>query len=271
MIVNRCMAAWLIQRNNNSLVKDVMYEVVILVVSAVPAVHEYSMHYNMSNGHATKVEPFVTRIALHHVIVIRFRECTHTHYNLIVICLTSWYTFIADFWKSWLRPFPKNIKSGRESTKKRGNKQAGESHIRQSDNVIHMYNNDCTCSWCCDGLTSACLCPRFLVLSLDNSSTLQFFLNLSVLLSFKIISSYQSSPAIRLLFPLCSSYNTPKNFWPKQNMPRGITWVLEGHVSFHTLCLQVFSLSQVSIGKLSIGHIINLTTNDVQRLEYVRI
>ncbi len=50
-----------------------------------------------------------------------------------------------------------------------------------------------------------------------------------------------------------------------------LTWVLVGHVSFHTLRLQVFSLSQVTIGKLSIGHIINLTTNDVQRLEYVRM
>ncbi len=35
------------------------------------------------------------------------------------------------------------------------------------------------------------------------------------------------------------------------------------------LLMQVFSLNQVTISRLSIGHIINLTTNDVQRFENV--
>ena len=32
---------------------------------------------------------------------------------------------------------------------------------------------------------------------------------------------------------------------------------------------QILSLSQVTIGKLSIGHIVNLASNDVQRFELV--
>ena len=44
----------------------------------------------------------------------------------------------------------------------------------------------------------------------------------------------------------------------------------KGTVCF--ICLfQVLKLSQVTIGKLSIGHIINLASNDVQRFDLVSL
>ncbi len=36
--------------------------------------------------------------------------------------------------------------------------------------------------------------------------------------------------------------------------------IIRTYISFHTIRLQVFSLSQVTIGRLSIGHIVKLTT-----------
>ena len=38
----------------------------------------------------------------------------------------------------------------------------------------------------------------------------------------------------------------------------------------HNYFFQVLRLSQVTVGKLSIGHVINLASNDVQRYDLVR-
>ena len=46
------------------------------------------------------------------------------------------------------------------------------------------------------------------------------------------------------------------------------------HVSYCVLflltCMQILKLSQVTIGKLSAGHIVNLASNDVQRFDLVK-
>ena len=37
-----------------------------------------------------------------------------------------------------------------------------------------------------------------------------------------------------------------------------------------SVIIQVLTLSQVTIGQISIGHVVNLASNDVQRLDLVR-